>query len=24
LQTNRETVVNLRAVLRELGLHPPN
>ena len=24
LQTNRETVVNLRAVLREMGLHPPN
>ena len=24
LQTNRETVVNLRAVLRELGFHPPN
>jgi hypothetical protein len=23
LQTNRETVVNLRRVLRQLGLHPP-
>ena len=24
LRMNRETVMNLRAVLRELGLHPPN
>lgn len=24
LQTNRETVVNLRQILRQLGLHPPN
>ena len=24
LQTNRETVVNLRSVLQELGLHPPS